>query len=373
MSSEYGLKKHFTGETAAILGERILTVMPDFDVAGYASEVDLRVPGLELKDRVLVLCQGLRSRLPGEYPKALEILRSTLGNELPEGQGMFTVSWFLMPVARYVEEYGLEHPEESLDFLEEVTRCHTGEYAIRPFITAHRETTMTRIARWAISPSHNVRRLASEGTRTRLPWSNRLPFFIDDPTPVLEILEHLRSDPSDYVRKSVANNLNDISKDHPELALQTARRWMAESQTPETEWIAKHALRTLVKKGDQEALALLGTTGGEHIRVHDLTVRPEAIRLGDTVTLRFSVENTDTRKHRVTIDYVVHHVRKNGRHIPKVFKLSEIELAPGQVRRLDKAHPVREVTTRKYYPGEHPVDIQVNGLTLATDRFELLR
>ncbi|MFV2198578.1 DNA alkylation repair protein [Nocardiopsis sp. LOL_012] len=372
MSSEYGLKKHFTGETATILGTSIETVMPRFDTAGYAAEVDRRVPGLELKDRVLVLTEGLRSRLPQDYPKALEVLRSTLVDELPEGQGMFTVSWFLMPVARYVEEYGLDHPEESLDFLEEVTRCHTGEYAIRPLITAHREAAMERIARWAHSPSHNVRRLASEGIRTRLPWSGRLPFFVDDPSPVLEILEHLRSDPSDYVRKSVANNLNDLSKDHPALVLETAARWTRESPTPETAWIVRHALRTLVKSGDQEALALLGATGGEHMRVHGLTVRPAAVRLGDTLTLRFSLENTDSRSHRVTVDYAVHHVRRNGRLIPKVFKLTEVELAPGQTRHLEKTHTIKQVQTRTYYPGEHPVDIQVNGLTLATDRFEFL-
>ncbi|WP_150243372.1 DNA alkylation repair protein [Nocardiopsis quinghaiensis] len=372
MSGEYSLKKHFTGETATILGERIQSALPGFDTAGYAAEVDRRVPGLELKDRVLVLAEGLRSRLPEDYTKALDVLRATLGDELPEGQGMFTVSWFLMPVARYVEEYGLDHPGESLDFLEAVTRCHTAEYAIRPFIAEHRETTMERVREWASDPSHNVRRLASEGTRPRLPWASRLPFFVENPAPVLEVLELLRSDPSDYVRKSVANNLNDISKEHPETALATVRRWSRESPTPETAWIVKHALRTLVKEGNQEALAVLGTTGGEHIKVHGMTARPAALRLGDTVTLRFAVENTDTRAHRVTVDYVVHHVRKNGRLIPKVFKLSDLDLAPGQVRHLEKAHTIREVQTRRYYPGEHLVDVQVNGLTMATERFELL-
>ncbi|GHC82982.1 hypothetical protein GCM10007079_23720 [Nocardiopsis terrae] len=372
MSSEYGLKKHFTGETATILGDRIQASLPHFDTRGYAAEVDRRVPGLELKDRVLILAEGLRSRLPESYPKALEVLGSTLGDELPEGRGMFTASWFLMPVARYVEEYGLGHPQESLDFLEAVTRCHTAEYAIRPFITEHRELTMARIREWAHDSSHNVRRLASEGTRARLPWASQLPFFIEDPSPVLEILEVLRSDPSDYVRKSVANNLNDISKDHSGTALATAERWSRESPTHETAWIVRHALRTLVKKGDQEALALLGTTGGEHIRVHDLSVRPAVIRLGDTLTIRFTVENTDTRPHHVTVDYVVHHVRKNGQLIPKVFKLSELGLAPGQAQSLEKSHTVKEVQTRRYYPGEHPVDVQVNGLAMATDRFELL-
>lgn len=372
MSGEYGLKKHFTGETAFILGEGIRTALPGFDTAGYAVEVDRRVPDLELKDRVLVLCEGLRSRLPDSYPKALDILRGTLVEELSEGRGMFKTSWFLMPVARYVEEYGLDHPEESLDFLEEVTRCHTAEYAVRPFVTHHREITMARFARWAVDPGHNVRRLASEGIRPRLPWAGTLPFFVEDPSPVLEILEHLRADPSNYVRTSVANNLNDISKDHPDLALATARRWLRESPVPETRWIVKHALRTLVKKGDQEALALLGNTGGEHVGVHDLTVRPAAIRLGDTVTLRFAVENTDTRPHRVTVDYVVHHVRENRRPIPKVFKLTELELAPGETRHLEKAHTIRPISTRRYHPGEHPVEIQVNGLPLARDGFELL-
>ncbi|WP_028649415.1 DNA alkylation repair protein [Nocardiopsis sp. CNT312] len=372
MPSDHSLKRHFTGETAAMLGAGIAEAVPGFDTAGYAAEVDRRVPGLELKDRVLVLAEGLRSRLPGPYPETLDALRGTLVDELPEGRGMFKTTWFLMPVARYVEEYGLGHPEESLDFLEEVTRCHTGEYAVRPFITEHRDAAMERIARWALSPSHNVRRLASEGTRTRLPWAGRLPFFAEDPAPVLAVLEHLRSDPSAYVRTSVANNLNDLSKDHPALVLETVGRWTRESPTPETAWIVRHALRTLVKQGDQEALALLGATGGEHMRVHGLTVLPAAVRLGGTVTLRFALENTDTRTHLVTVDYAVHHVRANGRLTPKVFKLTELELAPGRVRHLEKAHPVKEISTRVYYPGEHPVDILVNGLPLATGRFALL-
>lgn len=369
--SEYGLKRHFNGEAARLIGGMVKAVLPTFDVNGYAAEVEQRIPGKELKDRVLVLAAGLRSRLPADYVEAVGVLLSILGDELGEGEGMFNTSWYLMPVARFVEEYGLDHPEASLDALVEITKRHTAEYAIRPFIEQHYDLTMKRIGMWAHDPSLNVRRLASEGTRSRLPWARTLTMFVADPQPVLEILEPLRSDPSEYVRKSVANHLNDISKDHPAIALATALRWSEESPTPETTWIVRHGLRTLVKKGDQRALGILGATGGEHIRVPRIRLTPESLTLGDTVAIRLDVENTDTRRHSVTVDYVVHHVRKNGRSIPKVFKLTTLDLAPGERRTLEKLHAVREVQTRRYYPGEHVVDIQVNGLVRATTRFDL--
>ncbi|MFI0976952.1 DNA alkylation repair protein [Streptomyces sp. NPDC021093] len=371
MASEYGLKRHFNGDAARLIGGRIRAVHPEFDIEGYAAEVERRIPGKELKDRVLVLAEGLRTRLPQDYPAAVAILVPILGDELAEGEGMFNASWFLMPVARFVEEYGLEHPEVSLDAIEEITKRHTGEYAIRPYIEHHYALTMERVEQWALSPSHNVRRLATEGIRSRLPWARTLAVFVKDPQPVLDVLEPLRSDPSEYVRKSVANNLNDISKDAPEIALATALRWMRESPTPETTWIVKHALRTLVKKGDQQALEILGATGGEHVHVPRLEITPGSVTVGDTVVLSFDIENTDDRAHSVTVDYVVHHVRKNGRSIPKVFKLATLDLAAGERRTLQKAHAIKEVQTRRYYAGEHVVDIQANGLVKASERFGL--
>lgn len=371
MSTEYGLKRHFTGEAARLLGELLRPQLPDLDVEGYAAEVDRRIPGLELKDRVLVLAEGLRDRLPAAYPDAVVVLLAVLGDELGEDEGMFTASWFLMPVARFVEEYGLDHPDVSLPAIREITRRHTGEYAIRPYVQRHYAATMAAVTTWARDASPHVRRLASEGIRPRLPWARTLQRFVDDPAPVLEVLEVLRSDPSAYVRKSVANNLNDIARDHPDLVLDTATRWSRESPTPQTEWIVKHALRVLVKKGDQHALALLGTTGGEHIRVHAMRVRPRTLQLGEAVSLQVELQNTDSSRHSVAVDYVVHHVRRNGRSIPKVFKLATVDLGPGERCVLEKVHRVREVTTRAYYPGEHRVDVQVNGLALASDAFEL--
>jgi 3-methyladenine DNA glycosylase AlkC len=370
--AEYGLKRHFDGGAARLLGGMIQEVHPGFDVDGYAEQVQARIPPLELKDRVRVLAEGLRDRLPADYPDAVAVLLAILGEELGEGDGMFNTSWYLMPVARFVEDYGLDHPELSLDAIHEITRRHTGEYAIRPYLDRHFELTMDRVRRWALSPSANVRRLASEGIRPRLPWARTLSRFVEDPHPVVEVLEPLHSDPSAYVRKSVANNLNDIARDHPELVLDVLERWTRESDTPETAWIARHAVRVLVKNGNQRALALCGATGGGQVRADGLWLTPATIRLGEAVTLRAEVRNTDDRPHTVTVDYVVHHVRKNGRTLPKVFKLGSVDLGPGESRVLEKRHAVREVTTRRYYPGEHAVDLQVNGLVVAGGRFELV-
>ncbi|SIO84543.1 DNA alkylation repair protein [Nocardiopsis sp. JB363] len=371
MSGEYSLKKHFDGAAARMLGESIRAVRPEFDVESYAAEVDRRVGPLELKDRVLVMAQGLRDRLPEHYPEAAAVLVASLKDPLVEGDGMFNEGFHLMAVARFVEEYGLDHPDSSLPALVEITKRHTGEFAVRPFVQRHYEPTMALIRACAVDPDPNVRRFASEGIRPRLPWARRLPEFVADPLPVLEVLETLRSDPSKYVRTSVANNLNDIAREHPDLVLDLAERWTRESPTPETAWTVRHALRTLVKEGDQRALALLGATGGEHVLVHGPTLSPGVLDLGGTLRIRVELENTDTRPHTVVIDYVVHHVRADGSRGRKVFKWTRVELCSGERRALEKKHPVRPISTRTYHSGEHLVEVQVNGLVKASAAFDL--
>lgn len=372
MAGEYSLKNHFDGASARALGESIRRVYPGFDVDGYAVEVAGLVGPLELKERVLVMAKGLRDRLPEDYPGAVGVLVSSLEAEaLGEGEGMFNEGFHLMAVARFVEEYGLEHPEVSLPALVEITKRHTSEFAVRPFVLRHYETTMELMRACALDPDSNVRRFASEGIRPRLPWARRLTRFVEDPGPVLEVLEALRSDPSKFVRTSVANNLNDMSREHPELVLDVAERWTRESPTPETAWIVRHALRTLVKKGEQRALALLGATGGELVGVEGLGLSPEVLELGGVLLVRVDLVNRDDRPHTVIVDYVVHHVRANGGRSPKVFKWTTLELGAGERKRLEKKHPVRPITTRTYYPGKHLVEVQVNGLVKAEVGFEL--
>lgn len=284
---------------------------------------------------------------------------------------MFSDGYLLMPVARFVEEYGTKYPEASFPALVEITKRHTSEFAVRPFVRRHPEATMELMRACALDPDPHVRRFASEGLRPRLPWASRLSGFVEDPAPVLEVLEPLRSDPSKYVRTSVANNLNDIARDHPGLVLDLAERWSRESPTPETSRTVGHALRTLVKNGDQRALALIGATGGEHVVAQGLTVDPHVLDPGGVLTLEMELTNTDTRPHTVVLDHVVHHVRANGSRTPKVFKWTRVELTAGQSRTLRKQHPVRPTSTRTHHPGEHLVEVQVNGVVKASSGFEL--
>lgn len=368
--TDYSLKRHFDSGCARELSVRIAPVFPEFDGEGYAHEVDASVGPLELKDRVHVLAEGLRSRLPESYQDAVGILVDSLGPELKEDEGMFNASWFLMPVARFVESFGLEYPEVSLRAVEEITRRHTGEYAIRPYLRDHPELTMQYVEQWAQSESLNVRRLASEGIRPRLPWAPRHVPFVEDPNPVIRVLDSLIDDTSAYVRKSVANNLNDISKDHPQLAVTIAEDWLRRSSSERTKWIAKHGLRSLIKAGDPAALEVVGAAADPSIAVRDVTVTPEKVQVGQSVTVIAEVTNTSAEEKDVVVDYTIHFRGKNAELRPKVFKLKRVTIGPGQRATLKKSHALKRVNARTLYPGMHEVSVQANGNE--SDRVEFL-
>ena len=369
-SNESGHKKYYNGECAQAIGEMINPLYP-IDVKEYAFEVQSKIVPLELKDRVYILADELRKRLPQDYSTATKIIVDSLGEELDEDAGMFNDGWFLMPVARFVEEFGLDFPEVSLSALAEITKRHTAEYAVRPYIEQHYEYTMGVLDEWARSSNFHLRRAASEGIRPRLPWASKLQCFIDDPKPVLSILEILRSDPSDFVRKSVGNNLNDISKNWPDLVVETLERWKIESPTTETAQIIKRALRGLIKSGNQRALALIGATGGKVIEVACFDINPQKILLGESIKMDVDIRNTDSVTHHLIIEYVVHHIRNNGRKIPKAFRLATLDLGPAETQLIKKSHAVKAVGVRAYYGGIHQVDIVVNGLVKASSSFEL--
>jgi len=371
--TETGHKKYYTAECAYAIAEMINRSYPNqINADDYAAEVQSKVPPLELKDRVYVLADGLRKRLPQDYPTAINIIVDSLGPEDEDLTGMFNEGWYLMPVARFVEEFGLNYPQISMDALAEITKRHTAEYAVRPYIEQHYEFAMKIIGEWAISPNFHLRRAASEGIRPRLPWASKLQCFIDDPKPVLAILELLRSDSSDFVRKSVGNNLNDITKNWPDLVIETLERWKSESPTTETEQITKRAIRGLIKAGNQRALALIGSIGGEDIKVPYFNITPGVIQLGESFQLEVDLINPSSSTYNLTVDYVIHHVRKNGRTIPKAFRLASLKLGAEESRRITKKHVIKAVGVRAYYGGQHQVDIVVNGLIKASLVFELV-
>lgn len=250
------LKFWFDKELAILLAEKLVPVYPTFQSTAFIKEVEEGTEGLELKDRVELIADKLQEYLPQAYPKALSILAQILGPENEKETGMFTEGYWLMPIAKFVEKYGLNHFEASIDAIKEITKRNTGEYCIRPYLETYPEATEKVMLQWATDENRHVRRLACEGMRPKLPWAPKLQQYIDQPAPILPVLDLLKDDASKYVQKSVANNLNDILKDNYETAMQVLNQWV-EGASPARRWIIKHALRNQLKAENPEAIALM--------------------------------------------------------------------------------------------------------------------
>ncbi|HAH47581.1 MAG TPA: DNA alkylation repair protein, partial [Planctomycetaceae bacterium] len=242
------------------------------------------------------------------------------------------------------------------------------EFAVRPFIVHDQPRMLRQLKLWSASPDLHVRRLASEGSRPRLPWAMALPAFKKNPTPVLPILKRLKADPSEYVRRSVANHLNDISKDHPEIVISLAEQWLAGK--PETRWIVKHGCRTLLKQGDPQALALFGYCKPEHLSIRGFQLRPGVISMGEQVAFEFELVSHKTELGHIRMEYAIEFVRQKGAPARKVFKISE-GVYPDRSRQYRSRHSFKPITTRNYYPGTHRLAIIVNGQQLDLAEFEL--
>jgi 3-methyladenine DNA glycosylase AlkC len=350
------LKDMLDKESVEALAGAIKQVYPAFQVERFVTGVfGEKWEGYEFKGRIRHISTVLHDFLPREYRATLDILRQAL--PVLSGYGLVKIVF-----PDYVEAYGLEDWEASISAMELFTQYVSAEFAIRPFIAVYTERTMAQMLRWARHESAEVRRLATEGCRPLLPWGIRLAALRDDPSPILPILEELKEDESESVRKSVANNLNDISKDNPDVVLGVLQRWQA-CDTAEMRWIVSHALRTLVKKGHSEALELLGYPTEPAVAVHNLAVEPAVVPLGGKMVLSFDIESLGDAPQNLMIDYVLYLMRARGEQTPKVFKLAKKTIQPGETLRITKTVDFRPVTTRKYYSGEHAIEPQINGKT----------
>ncbi len=370
MSQESTLfKDHFNETSVLNLGEQVKAAHPSFALQRFLEEVNGELPELELKGRVQLIARALRNNLPDPYPEAQQVLLKTLGAPLQTDRSISENGFGYWPIAQFIEDHGVEELEASLKGMYEITQRFSAEFAIRPFLKKYPEQMFAVLKTWAQDENLHVRRLVSEGTRTRLPWGMRLHFLIEDPSPIIPLLEMLKDDPELYVRRSVANNLNDLSKDHPEMVMELLEKW-SEDASEEVQWITGHALRGLVKAGDARALAILGY-GKVAIEIHDFEVNPEEIKLGEKISINFMLRSKSKRPQNLMIDYIIHHVKANGGTSPKVFKLAKKQLGPGKDQLIQKNHAIKPVTTRVYYPGTHTIEIQVNGEIIAAREFEL--
>ncbi len=343
---------------------------PSFPAERFARSASRGLEQLELKARVGHIIAALAAHLPEDFPGALEVLLAAGRDSIAEGTGSTLRGFAAWPLIDYIGERGQQHPELALEALRELTGLFSAEFAIRPFVQADPKACLRRITSWTQHADADVRRLCSEGIRPRLPWGLRLQEFVHDPEPVIRILQRLKDDPSEYVRRSVANNLNDIGKDHPERVVELCEQW-SPGASAELQWIIRHGTRSLIKAGHPGALRVLGFDPKAKVQVERLELSAPRIRIGQDLTLRFDLRSLGEGPQRLVVDYVVHHIKKNGSRTPKVFKLKTFTLAPGEVQTLRKVHKVRPISTRVYYPGRHTIEVQVNGSTHAQADFDL--
>ena len=361
-------KDHFDRSAALALGTQIASAYPDFPTDAFVRDATKGLSELEFADRVRQFSSTLRTHLPQSIPEALDILTRSLPDPLPDTESV-TDGWLQWPVGQWIADYGLDHFDASLNAMVELTQRFSSEFAVRPFVQHRADETFAALQGLTGHVSPHVRRWCSEGVRPRLPWGVKLVELVTDPSPIWPILEDLKDDSDLYVRRSVANNLNDIAKDHPDQVVKRCTVWSKDAG-PERGWVIKHGLRTLVKAGHSGALEVLGFGPPEGLRV-DFTARPHEVSVGGHIELEATFENETTRTQSLLVDFVVHYVRKNGSTNGKVFKWTTLELSPGQTQTLTKRHALRPTTVRALYPGEHRVEVQVNGVRLGEVSFEL--
>lgn len=370
------LKHRYGPEVPTRIAAMIGAVSPAFDTRAFLADALAGYEALELMPRAGHIAEALRRHLPAEYEAALDVLMRSVSESQETTASLGLGSFVFLPHVFFVGRHGLDHFEASMRAQHLLTQRFTAEFSIRPYLERHPEATLARLHEWAVDPNEHVRRLVSEGTRPRLPWAPRLREFQRDPAPVLALLERLKDDPSLYVRRSVANNLNDIGKDHPDVLTDTARRWLAGQPSEERRWVVNHALRSAVKRGDPQALAVLGFGGpADAILVSAARITPARAVIGGKIRLEFDLTHTGVgigaKPLTVLVDFAIHYVKASGESRPKVFKLTSLDLAPGQTVRLGKSVSLAEMTTRKHHPGWHRVEVLLNGAARELGGFEL--
>ncbi len=357
------------------LSERIDAVFSGFERKSFENSALENIHLLGLNERIQRVRESLKKHLPEDFSLASSILISALGSEVPQDNldGIDLSSshgFIILPQCEFISHYGLQHFDLAMNALMEMTKRFSSEGAIRAFIDNHHEKTYEQLKQWSTHDNVHVRRLVSEGTRPRLPLFSRLPRYIKDPTSVIFLLENLKDDPQLYVRRSVANNLNDISKDNPKAVTDLLLKWSTGASS-ERLWLIKHALRTLVKQGDQAALSILGFKPVPDLVVSYFTLDKSEIKLGEELKISTGLVCESEKPHPVMIDYVIHHKKANGKLSPKVFKWGQKSISKKTPIDLGKKHSIKKINTRKYYAGEHEVHLQVNGEVMAVCQFTL--
>lgn len=363
MENENAFKHFINHSVIEKLSRGILKVYPDFQSRKFTKIADDLGP-LELKQRVLLVTKNLREFLPEQYPEALKILMNAMESEDLKG-------FELWPFSEFISQFGLDHFDESMKAMYKLTQRFTSEFAVRPFIIRNHVRVLKYFQKWATDKNVHVRRWVSEGSRPLLPWGQKLPLFVMDPTHGLLLLDKLKFDEELYVRKSVANHLNDISKNHPLIVINILKLWESDSPPEHQEklnWIKRHALRTLIKKGHPGALKLMGAVEPK-VKVLQFKTEKKNYSLNDTLKFTLNLHSTSRSSQKLIVDYAIDFRKANGKLGKKVFKLKTLNLEGGESLKIEKKHSLKPITTMKFYDGIHHLSIQVNGKVMGEVKF----
>jgi len=354
------LKDAYSKEYITNLASRLKQHYTKLNTSKFIHNViDPKWPQRELKDRMYHIARCLHAHIHQSYPQSITLL-----SEIVSQFGSYEAMLF----PAYIELYGLDDWTTSIPALELFTQYSSSEFAVRQFTLQNPQKMMKQMQRWSKHKNYHVRRLASEGCRPRLPWAIALPEFKKDPKLIIPILETLKNDSELYVRRSVANNLNDIAKDHPTLIHKLSKQWLG--QNDEVNWLVKHGCRTLLKKGDKKILQLFGYKKPKHVVIHKMAC-DKTVKIGHSFNFQAELKSTSKKLGQLRIEYAIHYLKSNGSLSKKVFKISE-SVIKEQSKTINKNHSFKKMSTRKHYPGLHKISIIVNGELLKTKSFEVI-
>lgn len=367
-------KNNISEELVACLAHHLERCLEGFDRRSFKEAIVEELPRLELKQRAQLIADCLHRALPGDLTARHQIIRAMLHpDEDARADWQSGVQgirgWGMLPLGMVVGQHGLDDFDGSLALLKEMTKRFSSEFDVRHYLLADQGRALRIMEGWVSDPSHHVRRLVSEGARPRLPWAMRLPSLIANPRPILPLLEALRDDAEEYVRRSVANNLNDIAKDHPDLVASLARDWLKRADS-HRQRLLRHACRTLIKQGHPATLDVFGLAP-PLIELTQLSVEANVVLFGGALVFGTELRSTAKSAQSLVVDYILHFVKANGKRAGKIFKWKTLTLAAGEAVSLRRSHPIRSISTRRYYEGRQALSLRVNGQDMGLVEFTL--
>jgi 3-methyladenine DNA glycosylase AlkC len=356
------LKEMFNQSYYEQLSKVCEQVIPDFDRKHFLKKCIHQIDTRALNERLRHTSQVLFEHLSGKPKKDFPLIKK-IAFQMPTG-------YTSLVYPDFVSQYGMNEFDLSMQYLAELTSLGSSEFAVRHFLKADFERAFFHLKQWSLHDNHHVRRLSSESCRPRLPWSFKLDAVVHSPQLTRPVLDRLKEDESLYVRKSVANHINDFSKDHPKYVIDLVKEW--KGQHTHTEWIIQHACRTLIKKGDPDLLKVMGVKTGVEVKLSKFKILKTPIHLGEDLIFSFEIVSASKTKERIIIDYIIDYCRPENRPSSKVFKLKSFEIQPGEKVFVQKKQTMKDFSTRKHFAGKHQLSIQVNGNILAKKFFDLL-